>query len=489
MAGQTQSSKEGWLSPALKSLLSIGSGAELREYSLLIYIGIFVALNLGNVTMLSSSAWTVYEPYDPSPQDDAVINDNSPIISAHYWDEDADPGTLRFYDNSDNLIGSCGVSNGSSCGVEWSGASAHDNDWYAVAEDDEGDSVEGPPWYFLINNPPNQVSSEDNPADGSTVYDDSVDMEVMVSDPDGDSMNVEFLNNISNASESGRIDYDVSDGGQASVNMDLQRGETYKWWVKVYDNWDTTKSGSWTFYVNELPQLTNVQPFDGAVHTDDEVILNATANDREQSSVTAYFYDDDDNFLGKDSGQDGDKLSSDSWDALALGNSYSWKLNVSDGYENATYQTFSFITSSTEEYRVEQRVNIDYSSLITSPESTRVFSIEVENKVSTPKDMRTYLEGVNAEFNENGQSSIDYELDSYETRQFLVTLRPETSDENGILRVISENRRIGINTTENIPVTVRKAPQVTETRSVPGITFLQVVAVMLLSVLLYYPRL
>lgn len=489
MAGQKPDFVTEFLSSAIFSIGSFAEDFKFKEYSLLVYIGFFLALNLTNVTLMSSTGWSVYEPYDPDPPNETVTNDNSPQISAAYWDEDGDDGTLTFYDSSGNSINSCSVSNGSRCGVEWGDASAHDNYWYAVAEDDEGDTAKGPWWYFLINNPPNTVSSPDNPEDGGTVYDNDVDLKVTVSDPDGDSMDVEFLNNVSNASEDERTDYSVADGEQASVNIDLKQGRTYSWWIRVSDSWDTTRSGPWSFYVNSLPDLKSVEPGDGAVHPDDEIILNGTAVDEEQDELTMYFFDGEDNFLGKESGVEGERLASDNWDSLRLGNTYSWKVNVSDGYGNATYFPFEFVTSASEDYRVRQEVDLQYSSIITSPDSPHVFSISVENRVSTPKDMITYLEGVNAYFNDNGQSSIDYSLDGYETKEFLVTVRPEKPDENAELRIASENTDIGVNTTEIIPVHARKIPQVAETRDVPGITFLELAAIMLLSVLLYYRRL
>lgn len=488
MAGEYDLELRDSLESAFSRLKSL-SGSQLKEYSILAYVGIFIVFNIANATLLAPTGWTVYEPYEPDPENDAVLNDNSPEISAYYWDEDGDSGTLSFYDLSGGLIDSCSVTNGSQCGVEWGGASAHDNDWYAVAEDDEGDTAQGPDWYFLINNPPNQISSPDNPSDGDIIYSDSVELSVTPTDPDGDTVNVEFLNNVSNASESDRTAYDVNDGKQASVQLDLNRGNTYNWWVEVSDNWDTTETGSWSFYVNSLPDLDSVEPVDGSVHTNDEIILNATASDEEQTDLTMYFFDRDDNLLGKESGVDGEQLSSDNWDALELGNTYTWKVNVSDGYGNATYFPFSFITSASEEYRIGQSVDIEYSSIISSPESSRVFNLEVENRVSTPKEMITYLEGVNAVFNDNGESSIEYRIEGYETREFLVTVQPESPDEDAELRIISENTRIGVNTTEVVPAVIREVPQVAETRDVPGIAPLQLAAIMLLSVLLYYQRL
>lgn len=489
MAGKLKEEMRKYFSPAIEITSRVKYEYKLGEYSILFYIIAFIALNLTGTTMMSSTGWTVYEPYNPSPSNETVLLDDSPQISAAYWDEDADDGTLRFYNSNGNLINSCSVSNGSRCGVEWSAASPHDNYWYAVAEDDTGDTAGGPWWFFQINDRPNTVSSPDKPADGSTVYDDNATLKVTVSDPNGDDLNVEFLNNVSNASTSERTIYGVSSGSQAEYNMDVTRGKTYKWWVRVSDQWHTTKSGSWSFYVNSLPSLQSVQPFDGSVHTKTDVILNATASDPEQDSLSIYFYDMDGNFLGKETGTDGEKLSSDEWSGLELGNTYSWKMNVSDGYGNATYLPFSFITSASEDYRVDHTIGIEYSSIITSTDSPKVFLITVENKVSTEKDMITYLTGVNAYFNENGDDSYSYTLEPYGTEEMMVTLEATSPDPDAELRVTSENTRIGINTTKSIPVTVREVPQVADTRAVPGITSIHLLAIMLLSVLLYYPRL
>jgi len=184
---------------------------------------------------------------DPNPSDDAIITDTTPDISVEYNDADGDDGTVTFYESDGTTIDSCAVSNGNRCGVEWSSADHGDNPWYAIASDGTG-SLPGPSWSFAINQHPNQASVVE-PADGATVYGESVEIEAEVSDPDGDSLDVEFFNNVSNLSSSERTVSGVNSGESTSVTVDnINRGRSsYRWWVKTSDSWESTKGGSWTF--------------------------------------------------------------------------------------------------------------------------------------------------------------------------------------------------------------------------------------------------
>lgn len=474
---------ERFCSPLIYAVRKYKPENDIIELSILIYVTFFLIINLSNVSLLSSTGWAPYEPYSPEPVNESVLTDESPVISAKYWDEDGDAGQLRFYDFSGTLIDSCSVNNGSRCGVEWGAASSHDNYWYAIAEDDEGDTAEGPWWYFLINNPPESINTPDNPSDGSTVYGDTVKLEVTVDDPDGDEMDVEFLNNISNSSYSERTDKNVDSGRKAFIDKELERGKTYKWWVNVSDDWNSTKSGHWTFYVNRLARLQDYEPEDDSLVRGDNVKLNVSPSDQDDDQFYAYFFKRD-QFLGKDSGVTGEKLSSDQWEGLRLGRSYEWSVNLSDGHENKTFGTFEFLRTSTSSYRLKIEVDKKYSSLITSTESKKITRLHVKNRLSTEKSINLYLEGMNAYFQENNKSRLAYTLKPSEERDFIIVIDP-TSVGDQELNIITEEIGIGLNTTKKVPVLVREIPAVSESREVPGIELFQLIILLLSAVFLY----
>lgn len=433
-----------------------------------------------------STSNTVNAPKNPDPSDGAIVSTDSIGISAEYSNPGGEDGKLTYYDGSGTEIGSCPVNDGERCSVTWNDYSHGENDWHAVAE--SGDTTnQSETWTLIKNNPPDSVSSPDNPQDGETIYGDSVNLNVTVSDPDGDEMSVEFLNNVSNSSQSERTD-SANDGEQASVTQDLDRGETYKWWVNVSDDWNSTNSDSWSFYVNSEPGLLGVEPSDGSLLRKDTVTLNVTVDDEDSSQVFAYFFERDGDFLGKDSSPSGGKLSSDEWTGLELGETYNWFVNLSDGNENKTYGDFEFLRASQSSYRILIRVDQKYSSLISSIGSTKLTRVELENQISEEKSINIYLEDVNAYFQENSKSEIGYTLGPSETKEFVIVVEPESEGQKE-LSVIVEEIGIGLNTTEKIPVTVRDVPEVSDSREIPGIGALQIIMLVMLAGFLYSARL
>jgi len=387
-----------------------------------------------------------------------------------------------------SLIGTCNVQDGSRCGVNYD-LNSGDNYWFVDAESD-GNVSERSPLYNVIyegNKAPDKVNNPENPKDGELIRDSSTVFNVSVSDPDGDDLEVKFRNNVSNQTSGGTAS-GVSSGDFATIEENLERGKTYKWWVNVSDQQNYTKSGSWTFYVNSLPSLDSFEPFDGSITKDDAMYLNATGSDKESSELHAYFYDDEGGFLGKDSGPETNKLVSDKWSNLDIGQVYKWEVRLSDGGENRTFGLFSFIRSTGSNYRLNMSFDIDYSSIISSPDSSEIFLLTVENKAGVPRSVTTYLEGVNSVFSESGKDSISYKLEPYAEKEMIVRVEPEEEGEKTLL-VTTRDDNIRINTTEKIPVTVRNTPATLESKEVSGIGTVQLIMLVLSAVYLYSVRL
>ena len=99
------------------------------------------------------------------------------------------------------------------------------------------------------NIPPNKPENL-YPKDNSEIMDISPTLRVVVSDPDGDTMNVSFYN----ASNDRLIgtDHNVSSGSTASVKwVDLSYDITYMWYAKTNDSELETESDIWSFTIVE----------------------------------------------------------------------------------------------------------------------------------------------------------------------------------------------------------------------------------------------
>ncbi|MDY6778021.1 MAG: DUF2341 domain-containing protein, partial [Candidatus Nanohaloarchaea archaeon] len=123
-------------------------------------------------------------PTSPDPSDGATDVSTSPSLSAYYDDPDGHSGTLTFYDGGGSKIGSCSVSDASSCSVTWSGLSTGTTyNWYVTATDSTGAKETGATWSFTTNHYP-AIEQDAAFTDSST--DHVFDIGAAVSDGDGD---------------------------------------------------------------------------------------------------------------------------------------------------------------------------------------------------------------------------------------------------------------------------------------------------------------
>lgn len=102
-------------------------------------------------------------------------------------------------------------------------------------------------------------------------------LSVDVSDPDGDSMDVEFYD----ASDNSLIDTDsTSSGSTASVTWNnLNNGQTYSWYAVADDGQETNQSSTWSFTTNYPPELVSDSQFYTNFTVNHEFEVEAYAND------------------------------------------------------------------------------------------------------------------------------------------------------------------------------------------------------------------
>ncbi len=191
-------------------------------------------------------------PLNPVPADGAMGVSLSPTLSVDVSDSDGDSMDVTFYDASDDsVIGTdYNVPSGGTASTIWSDLSYQTTyDWYAIA-DDETDTTTSSTWSFTTeqtppNNPPDAPNTP-NPDDGATGVDTDPELSVLVTDPDGDSMDVTFYD----ASDDSVIgtDYNVLSGDRAyTIWSDLAYETTYNWYTKADDSINITLSETWSF--------------------------------------------------------------------------------------------------------------------------------------------------------------------------------------------------------------------------------------------------
>jgi len=185
-------------------------------------------------------------PSDPSPSPGSTVQEDSVFLRCWVKDPDGDELTVEFYDgNTHSLIGEDYVSSNSWAEVEWFLPEFGYYTWYVIVSDTEH-STNGPYWDFSYeeNNPPDQPHSE-YPSNGqNNVWPSNLELQCYVSDNDGDSLTVNFF-----ILGQGLIGTDIVDGmGTATLSgYSFSFGQTYQWYVTIYDGEFTTTGPTWSF--------------------------------------------------------------------------------------------------------------------------------------------------------------------------------------------------------------------------------------------------
>jgi len=124
------------------------------------------------------------------------------------------------------------------------------------------------------NNPPNSPTLN-SPQDGSAHGETTITLNVTVTDPDGDVMNVSFYD----ASDNSLIgtDINVPSGSFATVTWSGLSDGLHQWYANVTDGSLTTQSTTWSFTVDTTPPTVNTNSAGGYVRG--TVEINASVSD------------------------------------------------------------------------------------------------------------------------------------------------------------------------------------------------------------------
>ena len=208
-------------------------------------VGAFSFLAEGLPDVIDSSA---------SPHDTAISDTDSTVVSVDVEHPNANETiTVEFYEygsgdpTEDSLIGSSTLNGSGRASTTWSLPSGTFYEWYAVAQDSDGDTDTGGVFYFETESvAPRILDDTASPSGDERIQGDSISLEVEVEHdnfPD-ETVTVEFLD----ASSGDTIGTDtLGSAGTASTTWNVDGG-THTWYARAEDSGgDEDVSDTFTF--------------------------------------------------------------------------------------------------------------------------------------------------------------------------------------------------------------------------------------------------
>ncbi len=222
-------------------------------------------------------------PTDPEPEHGDEDISTETDLSAEVNHDEGEDMDVEFFDaDDDSLIGSEeDVPSGERAETTWSDLDyGTEYEWYAEAEDDDGETAQSMEWSFTTIDEPGPISPTDpEPQDGAEEVDTDVDLSAFVEHDEGEDMDVTFYDAL-NDDEIG-ADSDVPSGERAEVDWDDLDHETeYEWYaVAEDDDGVSSESSIWSFTTKEetlgpLPP-TDPDPEDEQEEVSTDVELSA----------------------------------------------------------------------------------------------------------------------------------------------------------------------------------------------------------------------
>jgi preprotein translocase subunit SecG len=201
--------------------------------------------------------------------------------------------------------------------------------------------------------PPNQPPDEPTnpiPAPDAQDVPRPVSLKVSVSDPDDDSLTVEFIN----ATDHSIIDalQDVPSGTSPSITWpDLSPNTTYHWYVLVNDSQAETQSQTWSFTTSILPenqppdQPSSPTPAPNAINVTLNPQLGVIVTDPDDDLLTVSFYNaSNDELIETRSDIQNGAEAAIIWSDLHYNTTYEWYVLVNDSHYITSSPTWTFTT-------------------------------------------------------------------------------------------------------------------------------------------------
>ena len=239
--------------------------------------------------------------------------------------------------------------------------------------------------------------------------------------------------------------------------------------------------------INRPPEVTVLEPKDNEPVWERDASLRITVDDPEADNIELIEFNDlIDNQLIESMPNppdvNGEGTFTGEWEDLNLGE-YEWGVEVEDKWGSTVKGPFPFERVVSQNYRVQNTVDHQYSSLIVDEggQASMFFDSDV---VTDNRTVTTYVEGdgIDVEYSD-GSTQKTYEVDTGEPDRFQLRIEALDTGSNE-LRIITEDDSVSTNTTTTFPVYVRES--VEEGQSVPGLSFYYLVFIGLFSSLLYF---
>ena len=220
-------------------------------------------------------------------------------------------------------------------------------EFYSVATDADGNVEDAPiradatVRYMDGSNDAPDPAADPGIADGTAGVDSNVWLSVTAYDADNDAVEVCFYDaggDVIDCVEN------VASGQTASVAWTgLSEATAYGWYAVVNDGTESATSETWTFSTTNNPPSVMTNASDPGTTT---ATLSVTVSDTDgNQTLDVYFYADTGTLIGSATGVTSGGSASVVWDGLTGGTEYGWYVEVYDGLETVTSETWTFATS------------------------------------------------------------------------------------------------------------------------------------------------
>ena len=354
----------------------------------------------------------------------------------------------------------------------------------SVLEPDEGNNV------VELGYPPKIVGV--NPSEGGLGWGETFSPGLRVSHPSGNMFGEFNYTNADDANQYGRS-LGISDSSEdvfvSSTGNNYFSDVSEQWYnfsMRLEDVDGATTERDVSYFVdNPGPEIELIQPNDGSFVYDSTVDIRFRVKDENSEyynrplQVTVENSSDE---MFSDELVPSSTLSYQWEISEADERSYSWSISVEDKKGSKVVRDYSFsrIPGST----TQSEIDFNYSSIVLNEGSNKLVNVNIVNPSSGPRDLTVSLSGVEAEFLDGSDSKSISDVEPKSQRELTVRINPNQSVE-GNLTVQTRNNDLGLERNETIEVTALKSPD-NSNREVPGIGFVQIIFLSLVSTVLYF---